>query len=512
VRFALHNRLIEKSDVIYVRNQLLDFLGVKEPVDNPDELLNGVELPEYATPILEKVLDYCFEKGILAENTLTHRDLLDTRIMGFFMSKPSEVISKFQDIKNRDGITAATDYFYHLCRKSDYIRMERIAKNLKWDYESPFGNLEITINLTKPEKDPKEIAALKNAPQSGYPKCLLCPDNVGYAGRVNHPARQTHRTIPLDLHGETWHFQYSPYVYYNEHCIVLKEKHVPMKLTRETFIRLFRFIDLFPHYFIGSNADLPIVGGSILNHDHFQGGRYVFPMEKAEAEYALACSEYPDVEAAVVHWPMSVLRLSSKDPEKLVNLAVQILSAWREYSDPDHEILAYSIDENGNSVPHNTITPIARKKEDGRYELDLVLRNNRTSAEHPLGIFHPHKELHHIKKENIGLIEVMGLFILPGRLQKELGSLEAFLTGEAKDSVQALDDPGHPLNHHSTWMKDLVEQNGTNLTGQEAKSVLEKAVGAVCQQVLTDAGVFKVTAKGRQGFDKFLKTVGLARK
>ena len=511
LHFAVQNGLIEKSDVIFVRNRLMDFLGIKEPLADPDEIWNKTEIPEYATPILEKLLDYCYEKGILKENTLTCRDLTDTRIMGFSLSKPSEIIRKFQEIRDKDGIIAATDYFYHLCRKSDYIRMERIAKNLKWGYESPFGNLEITINLTKPEKDPKEIAARKNAPQSGYPKCLLCPENVGYAGRVNHPARQTHRTIPLDLCGETWHFQYSPYVYYNEHCIVLKEKHVPMKLTRETFARLFRFLDLFPHYFIGSNADLPIVGGSILNHDHFQGGRYVFPMEKAGAEYPLACSEGPDVQAAVVHWPMSVLRLGCSDPTKLGDLAFRILNAWREYSDPEREILAYTIDRDGNRIPHNTITPIARKKLGGRYELDLVLRNNRTSTEHPLGIFHPHKELHHIKKENIGLIEVMGLFILPGRLQKELGSLEGYLTGEAKESAEALDDPGHPLHHHGTWIKELIKQYGTNRTGQEAKSILEKAVGAKCQQVLTDAGVFKVTADGRKGFDQFLATVGLHR-
>jgi UDPglucose--hexose-1-phosphate uridylyltransferase len=486
----------------------LDFLGIDEPLDSAQQIWSRTKIPEYATPILEKILDYCYERGILKENTLTHRDLLDTQIMGIFLSKPSEITRNFTDIKEKEGIVAATDYFYHLCRKSDYIRMERTAKNLKWDYESPFGNLEITINLTKPEKDPREIAALKNAPQSGYPKCLLCPENVGYAGRVNHPARQTHRTIPLNLCGDTWHFQYSPYVYYNEHCIVLSEKHVPMKLTQETFERLFRFIELFPHYFIGSNADLPIVGGSILNHDHFQGGRYVFPMEKAGTEYTLACSLYPDVEAAVVHWPMSVLRLNSNDSEKLVGLAVEILSAWREYSDQDLEILAYSTDKNGNRIPHNTITPIARRKTDGRYELDLVFRNNRTSSEHPLGIFHPHNELHHIKKENIGLIEVMGLFILPGRLQKELNSLESYLNGDAKDSIKALENPEHPLHHHSVWMKGLVDKYGTRLAREQARSVLEKEVGSICQQVLTDAGVFKVSEKGRKGFNKFLETVG----
>lgn len=508
LQYALHNGLIENSDLVFVRNQLLDFLDVTEPLENPHQVWSRTEIPEYASPILDKILDYCCEKGILKENTLTYRDLMDTRIMGYLLSKPSVIIKNFLAIKEEEGIVAATDYFYHLCRKSDYIRMERTAKNLKWDYKSPFGSLEITINLTKPEKDPREIAALKNAPQSGYPKCLLCPENVGYAGRVNHPARQTHRTIPLDLCGDTWHLQYSPYVYYDEHCIVLNEKHIPMKLTRKTFERLFCFIKQFPHYFIGSNADLPIVGGSILNHDHFQGGRYIFPMEKADAEYNLACPLYPDVEAAVVHWPMSVLRLKSNDSEKLVELAVEILTAWREYSDQDLGILAYSTDKKGNRIPHNTITPIARRKADGRYELDLVFRNNRTSDDHPLGIFHPHNELHHIKKENIGLIEVMGLFILPGRLEKELTTLAAYLRGEAEEGIKSLEHPEHPLHHHSTWMKSLAAKYGTGLTQKQARAALEHEVGSICQQVLTDAGVFKVNEKGRLGFNKFLNTVG----
>lgn len=517
--FASHHKLIEKSDVVYMRNQLIDLLNINEPQVNSLESLQE-NIPEYATPILEKILDYCYEKGLIAENTLTYRDLMDTRIMGIFMPRPSEIQKEFNHIMVSNGVSAATDYFYRLCQKSDYIRMERIAKNLKWDYESPFGVLEITINLTKPEKDPKEIAALKNAPQGGYPKCLLCQENVGYAGRVNHPARQTHRTIPLTLHQDTWHFQYSPYVYYNEHCIVLKEEHVPMKLTRDTFIRLFDFLDIFPHYFIGSNADLPIVGGSILNHDHFQGGRYIFPMEKADEEYSLVCSSYQGVEAAVVHWPMSVLRLRSNSTSELVELSYHILSKWREYSDPSSEILAYTNDDKGNVIPHNTITPIARKKTDGRYEVDLVFRNNRTSPEHPLGIFHPHKELHHIKKENIGLIEVMGLFILPGRLQKELSQLEAYLIGDIiinadiinagiNDVISDLDNVNHPLNHHSCWLKKLASEYGTELTIEEARSVLEKAVGVKCQQVLTDAGVFKVDQTGREAFNRFLASIGL---
>ncbi len=511
LHFAVQNKLIEESDVVFMRNRLMDFLEIREPLSHPEEVWDKTRVPEYATPILEKFLDYCYEKGILEENTQTFRDLLDTRIMGLLLPRPSEILRKFKDFQRRDGIRAATDYFYCLCRKSDYIRMDRIAKNRKWDYKSSFGNLNITINLTKPEKDPREIAALKSAPQSGYPKCLLCPENVGYAGRIDHPARQTHRTLPLDLCGETWYFQYSPYVYYNEHCIVLKEKHVPMKLTRETFDRLFQFLDIFPHYFIGSNADLPIVGGSILNHDHFQGGRSVFPMEKAHEEYSLVCDGFPDVQAAVVRWPMSTLRLRSSDPEKLGDLAFRILTAWRKYSDPEREILAFTTDPKGNHIPHNTITPIARRKPDESFELDLVFRNNRTSEKYPLGIFHPHSALHHIKKENIGLIEVMGLFILPGRLQKELGGLKEHLTGTAKESVDRLDDPEHPLHSHSTWIRELISQYGSSLSEPEAESVLKNEVGAVCQQVLTDAGVFKVTSDGRNGLDQFLATVGLHR-
>ncbi|HOB20500.1 MAG TPA: UDP-glucose--hexose-1-phosphate uridylyltransferase [Candidatus Atribacteria bacterium] len=505
--YAIYNGLIEKTDINYTRNRLMELLAIDDPGDMLDITVRPERVPEYAAPILEKILDYCLMKGILTENTLTHRDLLDTRIMGVFISKPSEIEKSFRSIWKEKGIEAATDYFYGLCIKSNYIRMDRINRNIKWNSDSPFGSLEITINLTKPEKDPKEIAALKNAPQSGYPKCMLCVENTGYAGRVNFPARHTLRTLPLELGGEVWHFQYSPYVYYNEHCIVLSKRHVPMKLTRETFDRLLQFVDLFPHYFIGSNADLPIVGGSILNHDHFQGGRYVFPMEKAGAEYRLEYTNSPGIEAEVVKWPMSVLRLRSRSKTYLAGLAYDILCKWREYSDISSDIVACTKNCDGSMTPHNTITPIARRKKDGRYEMDLVLRNNRTSEEHPLGIFHPHADLHHIKKENIGLIEVMGLFILPGRLRNELEELVYFLTGDKADP-DALSADNHPLNHHYAWLRQLIDRYGSSNTADRARAILKDEVGAKCLRVLQDAGVYKTDPQGRRAFNRFLAVCG----
>lgn len=507
--FGLKKGLIEDEDVIFCRNQLLDILDISEPSCST-QAIDKEDIPQTATPILETLLDYAADKGLLPENTVTYRDLFDTRLMGVLMPKPSEIVRRFNAIKEKDGIEEATKYFYKLCQNSDYIRVSRIAKNLKWNYDSPYGQLEITINLTKPEKDPKEIAALKNAPQSNYPKCALCPENVGYAGRINHPARQTLRTLPLSLDGEKWHFQYSPYVYYDEHCIVLSEKHVPMQITGKTFRRLFDFIKQFPHYFIGSNADLPIVGGSILNHDHFQGGHYTFPMEKAPIEIELVNPEYPDIKAGIVCWPMSALRLAASDTAPLVELAEHILGLWRNYSDESVDILAESTNEKGEKIPHNTITPIARINSEGLYEIDLVFRNNRTSSEHPLGIFHPHAELHHIKKENIGLIEVMGLFILPGRLQKELQAIQEFLTGSKNIKDENVSDPEHPLFQHSHWIEELLETYGTQNTIQEAKTIIEKSVGDKCVQVLEHAGVFKTSAEGRNAFKRFLNTAGFS--
>jgi UDPglucose--hexose-1-phosphate uridylyltransferase len=505
--FGLHNDMIRNEDMVFLRNQLLDLLQIPEPWENSQDIFDG-GIPPTATPILEKLLDYAAEEGILPDDTLVYRDLLDTRIMGIITPLPSQIIDRFNAIKEKSGVREATDDFYRLCQKSDYIRVDRIAKNLEWDYESDYGTLKVTINLTKPEKDPREIAALKNAPQVGYPKCLLCPENVGYAGRVNHPARQSHRTLPVELGGESWYFQYSPYVYYNQHCIVLSQEHVPMKLTRKSFERLFDFLDQFPHYFIGSNADLPIVGGSILNHDHFQGGCYTFPMEVSPVEYPLYLEDHPQVKAGILNWPMSTLRLECADSETLIELAHGILNKWRGYSDPEVDILSESVDDKGQTIPHNTVTPIARMTKDGQYQLDIVFRNNRTSPEFPLGIFHPHPDIHHIKKENIGLIEVMGLFILPGRLQKELSAIEEILTGKDTHKIEELESEDHPLHQHSKWIYELIEVHGRNNTREQAKSILEKAVGRKCQRVLEDAGVFKPTKEGRQAFNRFLTSAG----
>ncbi|NLX70120.1 MAG: UDP-glucose--hexose-1-phosphate uridylyltransferase [Clostridiales bacterium] len=505
--YGLDNEMITEHDVSYVRNQLLELLRIEEPYSQPVDL-EAIEVPDTATPVLEELLDYAVRCGIIPEDTLTYRDLFDTKIMGLLMPRPSEIISRFETLKNEKGIKTATQYFYNLCRKSDYIRVDRIARNIIWQYESEFGQLEVTINLTKPEKDPREIAALKQAPQVGYPKCVLCPENVGYAGRVNHPARQTLRILPVKLQGEQWYFQYSPYVYYNEHCIVLKHEHVPMKITRKTFARLFDFLKIFPHYFIGSNADLPIVGGSILNHDHFQGGFHTFPMEKAPIEYNLKCEEYPDVKIGVVHWPMSAVRISHYKSEILVDLADKLLNLWKNYSDPEVDILAFSVNEKGERVPHNTVTPIARITDDGLCQLDLVFRNNRTNEEHPMGIFHPHQELHHIKKENIGLIEVMGLFILPGRLNVELDAIKDILTGrkEMNDDIYI---ESHPLNKHLDWIKDLIEKHGNNLDDETSEKIIKDSVGQKCLQVLHHAGVFKATEEGRRAFNRFLETAGI---
>lgn len=506
--FALQNHMIQEWDVVYTRNQLLDLLCLEQPYEGEIDL-NSIEVPQTATPILTQLLDYAYEKKLIPENTNTYRDLFDTRIMGIITPKPSQVFEKFRNVKKEKGIKAATDDFYNLCQKSDYIRVDRIAKNIKWEYESDYGELEITINLTKPEKDPKEIAALKSAPQVGYPKCLLCPQNVGYAGRVNHPARQTLRTLPLRLEDENWYFQYSPYVYYNQHCIVFYEKHVPMKISKGTFARLFDFLEYFPHYFIGSNADLPVVGGSILNHDHFQGGNHIFPMEKAPVEYTLKCDGYPNVNIGVVKWPMSVLRISCIQKEPLIELAGDILAKWREYSDKDAEILAYTKDKAGNTIPHNTITPIARINKDGLFELDLVFRNNRANEDHPMGIFHPHEELHHIKKENIGLIEVMGLFILPGRLQNELSDIADILNGKSSAEKQFITSKDSPLYKHSKWIQALIDKYGTALSENEALEVLHDEVGEKCLRVLHHAGVFKTDRKGRNAFNRFLHEVNI---
>ncbi|AEI46174.1 UDP-glucose--hexose-1-phosphate uridylyltransferase [Paenibacillus mucilaginosus] len=503
LQFALKRRLIEGLDVYAARNGLLDLFGIAEPYAGEVE-----EAPaESPVGILEGLLDYAAQSGLLEENNTTLRDLLDARIMGHLMPRQSEVVGRFWSKARTEGVEQATDEFYRLCIDSNYIRMDRIEKNLYWLAPTEYGALEMTVNLSKPEKDPKEIAMLKNAPQSHYPKCLLCVENVGYAGRLNHPARQNHRVIPLELNGEPWFFQYSPYVYYNEHSIIFDKQHRPMKISRGTFERLLDFVDQFPHYFVGSNADLPIVGGSILNHDHFQGGRHKFPMEIAPVEESFTHPEYPGVKLGIVNWPMSVLRIQSHHRELVLKLAGTILDTWREYSDPSQEVLAYT-EQDGARTPHNTVTPIARNNANGEYELDLVLRNNRTSAEHPDGIFHPHQELHHIKKENIGLIEVMGLAVLPGRLKDELELAAKLFTGGMPMDGSITEDASHPLHKHAAWLSGMMEEHGTSLTGEEAERLLKEAVGRKFSDVLRDAGVYKRDEHGRQGFRAYLKSIG----
>lgn len=492
LQFAKQRKLIDGLDVYSSRNALLDLFRLEEPYagDVPEESL------ESAVEILELLLDYAADQGLIAENTLTHRDLLDARIMGLLMPRPSEVVHSFWMTAQREGIEQATSDFYQQSIDSNYIRMDRIRKNGYWLAPTEYGDLEITVNLSKPEKDPKEIALLKTLPQSHYPKCLLCVDNVGYAGRLNHPARQNHRVIPLTLDGEPWMFQYSPYVYYNEHSIIFHKEHIPMKMSSLTFDRLLDFVDQFPHYFIGSNADLPIVGGSILNHDHFQGGRHSFPMEKAPVDAVFSHADYAGVKIAIVQWPMSVIRLSSHEKHSLLKLASVILDEWRGYSDPEADIYAFSGD-----TPHNTITPIARSNAKGEYEIDLVLRNNRTSDEHPDGIFHPHRELHHIKKENIGLIEVMGLAVLPGRLQEELRAIADVLSGQRPQLEQG-------LQHHAPWLDELVSKYGRSLDVDAALEAVKAEVGEKFLAVLKDAGVYKRDERGQAAFARFLRHLG----
>ena len=438
--YGLQTGLIEKEDKIYTINRLLELFELDE-LENEDEevSMETEELEE----TLGRMMDYAVEKGIMKEDGIVYRDLFDTKIMSMLVSRPSEVIRRFWDFYG-ESPEKATDFYYKFSQDTDYIRRYRISKDQKWTADTKYGELDITINLSKPEKDPKAIAAAKNAKQGGYPKCLLCVENEGYAGRVNHPARQNHRVIPVEINGSKWGFQYSPYVYYNEHCIVFNSEHIPMKIEHDTFCKLFDFVKQFPHYFVGSNADLPIVGGSILSHDHFQGGHYEFAMAKAEVEKAFTVKGFEDVEAGIVKWPMSVIRIASEDSGRLVALADKILEKWRGYTDEDAFIYAYTDGE-----PHNTITPIARKRKD-KYELDLVLRNNITTEEHPLGVYHPHAKLHHIKKENIGLIEVMGLAVLPARLKGEMDKLaDAILAGKdiRKDEM---------LEKHADWVDEFL--------------------------------------------------------
>ena len=487
INYGITRGLIEPEDRYWARNGSLAVLGL-------DSYQEPEELPEYEAPleeILKDLLDDAEARGVIPGG-VTSRDLMDTKLMAFLTPRPSQVIEKFWD-QYRISPQMATEWYYDFSRYTDYIRSYRVIKDMKWVAKTAYGDLDITINLSKPEKDPRAIAAAKLQKSVGYPKCLLCREAEGYVGRMDYPGRANHRIIPLKLNGENYFLQYSPYVYYNEHCIVLNEQHVPMKIDRATFQRLLDFVRQFPHYFLGSNADLPIVGGSILSHDHFQGGRYRFAMEKAPVERELVFPGFEDVQAGIVCWPMSVIRLRCADSGRIVQLADKILTAWRGYTDESVSIFAQTDGE-----PHNTITPIARRRGED-FEMDLVLRNNLTTEEHPLGLFHPHAELHHIKKENIGLIEVMGLAVLPARLKDELARLAELLRSGGDlyaDEATA---------KHAPWAEELKTRH--DFSKEDAEAVLRQEVGQVFKKVLEDAGVFKRDEAGRAAFLRFAESV-----
>ena len=481
-KYGVDRGLIEECDRTWAVNQLIDALGLHsyedaEPADAPLE------------DILKALLDDAVQRGV-CEPDVTSRDLLDTKLMGILTPPPREVRAKFAELYAKSP-KEATDWYYQFSQDTDYIRRYRIKKDMRWLANTEYGDLVITINLSKPEKDPKAIAAAKNAPQSGYPKCQLCAENEGYAGRMNHPPRQNHRIIPVTVAGSRWFLQYSPYVYYNEHCIVFNQKHTPMVIDRAAFAKLMDFVTEFPHYFVGSNADLPIVGGSILSHEHFQGGCFTFPMEVAPVERGIVFTGYEDIRAGIVKWPLSVIRLTGADPERLADLAEKILNKWRGYTDEAAFIYAET-----EGVPHNTITPIARRRGED-YELDLVLRNNITTAEHPLGVYHPHAELHHIKKENIGLIEVMGLAVLPARLKKELAELADALVKGAPLAGE--------LEKHAPWAEELKMQYA--FTAENVDDILRLEVGKVFAKVLEHAGVYKRNEGGKAAFMRFVDCV-----
>ena len=485
VTYGLDKKLIEPEDKTYTINQYLEVFRLDE-YDDPDITGEEIVLPE----ILDRLTDAAYDRYIIKSDDIVTRDLFDTKLMGIMTPKPSQVIKEFRTYYE-ESPKKATEFFYEFSQDTNYIRRDRVKKDMKWKVNSPYGDIDITINLSKPEKDPKAIAAAKNAKQSSYPKCQLCMENEGYAGRMNHPARQNHRIIPLTINDRKWGFQYSPYVYYNEHCIVFNGQHVPMKIDRAAFTKLFDFVKQFPHYFLGSNADLPIVGGSILTHDHFQGGHYEFAMERAEIEKEFTIPGYEDVKAGIVHWPLSVIRIQSKDEKRLIDLADHILKKWRGYTDEEAYIFAETEGE-----PHNTITPIARKKGD-MYELDLALRNNITTEECPLGLYHPHNEYHHIKKENIGLIEVMGLAVLPSRLKAEMEHLSQCLI-KGEDIVSKED-----LKKHAAWVEE-IKGKYTDINEGNVMDILKEEIGQVFVKVLEDAGVYKYNEEGRKAFDRFI--------
>ena len=482
ISYAMNTGLAQPEDRIYLTNRVLDLLKMDDYTPSDELLIKDLE------SILKGILDYACAKGI-CDDGITARDIFDTRIMGTLTPMPREVISTFRALFEESPVKA-TDWYYNFSCDIDYIRRYHIAKDMRWKYASDYGELDITINLSKPEKDPKAIAAPKNAPQSAYPKCQLCVENEGYAGRMNHPARANHRIIPIEVCGEKWCLQYSPYVYYNEHCIVFNSQHTPMKIDKSAFRKLLSFVGVFPHYFVGSNADLPIVGGSILSHEHFQGGHYTFAMETAPVETELTFRGFEEIRAGIVKWPMSVIRLTGADPERIADLADKILLAWRGYSDEALSIIA------NDGEPHNTITPIARRRGED-YELDLVLRCNITSDEHPMGVFHPHADKHHIKKENIGLIEVMGLAVLPSRLKGELTAMAEAIVAGAELTGE--------LEKHAEWVAELKKEY--TFTAENALEIILKETGKVFAAVLEDAGVYKNTYEGREAFLRFVNCV-----
>lgn len=487
VAYAERTGLIEPCERTWAVNTLLEALELPGYTPAPEPVSGEIDL----SAVLAELTDDAHRRGVFAENSVVYRDLFDTMLMGRLTPRPAQVAEKFRALYAQSP-RAATDWYYQFSQDTNYIRRDRIARDMKWVTPTPYGDLDITINLSKPEKDPKAIAAARNLPASAYPRCQLCAENEGYAGRLNHPARGNHRIIPITIHQSPWFLQYSPYVYYNEHCIALNALHTPMKIDRSCFAKLLDFVGQFPHYFVGSNADLPIVGGSILAHDHFQGGRYTFAMEKAPIECPVSFPGFTDVAAGIVRWPMSVLRISCADPARLVELADRVLLAWRGYSDESAFLFAET-----DGVPHNTITPIARMRE-GRFELDLVLRNNITTEEHPLGLYHPHAELHHIKKENIGLIEVMGLAVLPARLREELSAVAQGLVSGADLRAD------ERTAKHADWAESFREQCSDAACALE---VVKRETGLVFARVLEHAGVYKRTPEGRTAFLRFIESV-----
>ena len=487
VQYGIETGLLPECEKIYATNLLLDLFH-EDSYEEPEEKVENIDLES----VLKELLDEAANRGLI-EDSIGYRDLFDTKMMNCLVPRPAQVQKEFWDAYEKSP-EAATEYFYKLSQDSDYIRRYRVKKDKKWTVESPYGTIDITINLSKPEKDPKAIAAAKNAKNNAYPKCQLCMENEGYAGRLDHPARENHRIIPITINESKWGFQYSPYVYYNEHCIVFNGEHTPMKIDRAAFTKLFDFVKQFPHYFLGSNADLPIVGGSILSHDHFQGGHYTFAMAKAPIEKKVTIPGYEDVEAGIVKWPLSVLRIRHQDEKRLIDLADHVLKAWRGYTDEAAFIFAETDGE-----PHNTITPIARMK-DGMYELDLTLRNNITTEEHPLGVYHPHAQYHHIKKENIGLIEVMGLAVLPARLKDEIELLKEYIL-EGKEIRS-----NEKIEKHADWVEEFLPRY-EEINADNIEEILQQEIGKVFVHVLEDAGVYKCTEEGREAFMRFIQTL-----